>query len=152
VRQVALHRIKAAHVLPRRALRPENFNLEAYIGEGAFFYPVSGERIRLRALFDPGAAENLHETPLAADQKLTSLTRSSTRQLWKCLKTLALCDNVLSGGPFHQVPIKYAPTFQVIGNAWLARKSTIFVARFLRYPSSTFNSRDPEQPKLGRIA
>jgi len=71
VRQLALHRIEAAHLLPDKASRPKHFNLDEYIEEGAFSYPVTGKRIRFRALFGAGAAEHLYETPLAKDQKLT---------------------------------------------------------------------------------
>ncbi|PYU97204.1 MAG: hypothetical protein DMG08_00210 [Acidobacteria bacterium] len=59
VRQLALHRIEAAHLLPDKASRPKHFNLDEYIEEGAFSYPVTGKRIRFRALFGAGAAEHL---------------------------------------------------------------------------------------------
>ena len=71
VRQLVLHRIREATMIEEPAVRPKGFSLDAYIGEGAFGYPVSAAPIRLRVIFDEGAAMHLHETPLSKDQTLT---------------------------------------------------------------------------------
>ena len=72
VRQVVLHRVHRAEVLEAPAIVPEGFDLDRYIQEGEFSYPV-GEPIRLEAVFSHGAAFHLHDTPLSADQVLTEL-------------------------------------------------------------------------------
>jgi predicted DNA-binding transcriptional regulator YafY len=51
---------------------PAGFDLDCYIQEGEFAYPV-GEPIRLEAVFSRGAAFHLSETPLSADQRVTDL-------------------------------------------------------------------------------
>ncbi|MGA2261654.1 MAG: WYL domain-containing protein [Acidobacteriota bacterium] len=71
VRQLVLHRIREATMIEEPAVRPKGFSLDAYIGGGAFGYPVSAGPIRLRVIFDQGAAMHLHETPLSKDQTLT---------------------------------------------------------------------------------
>lgn len=71
VLQLALHRIKNAELLAKRALRPKRFDLDEYIRKGEFGYPLSEKPIRLRAIFDRGASLHLHETPLSLDQVLT---------------------------------------------------------------------------------
>jgi hypothetical protein len=67
-----LHRVQRAEVLEVSAVVPEGFDLDRYIQEGEFSYPV-GEPIRLEAVFSHGAAFHLHDTPLSADQVLTAL-------------------------------------------------------------------------------
>jgi predicted DNA-binding transcriptional regulator YafY len=72
VRQVVLHRVRRAEVLEAPAIVPEGFDLDQYIQEGEFSYPV-GEPMCLEAVFSHGAAFHLHDTPLGADQVLTEL-------------------------------------------------------------------------------
>ena len=72
IRQIVLHRVQRAEVLEAPAIVPEGFDLDRYIQEGEFSYPV-GEPIRLEAVFSHGAAFHLHDTPLSADQVLTEL-------------------------------------------------------------------------------
>jgi predicted DNA-binding transcriptional regulator YafY len=72
VRQVVLHRVHRAEVLEVPATVPAGFDLDRYIQEGEFAYPV-GAPIRLKAVFSHGAALHLHDTPLSADQVLTEL-------------------------------------------------------------------------------
>jgi predicted DNA-binding transcriptional regulator YafY len=72
VRQVVLHRVHHAQVLGAPALVPKGFDLDRYIQEGEFSYPV-GEPIHLEAVFSRGAHLHLHDTPLSADQVLTEL-------------------------------------------------------------------------------
>jgi predicted DNA-binding transcriptional regulator YafY len=69
--QLALHRIREAALLDEPVHRPKDFTLDGYIREGAFGYPVSEAPIRLRVLFEEGAALHLHETPLSTNQTLT---------------------------------------------------------------------------------
>lgn len=69
IRQLALHRLTRASLLEKRAKQPKGFDLDTYIESQAFDVP-SGKRIRLRALFESGAAFHLYETPLSTDQTL----------------------------------------------------------------------------------
>ena len=68
IRQLALHRVRAAVISDAHATRPEGFDLDTYIGSGAFEYPI-GDPIRLKAIFERGAATHLHETPVSEDQE-----------------------------------------------------------------------------------
>lgn len=70
VRQLALHRFSEARLTDARARRPRGFDLDDYIQQGAFGYPASDDRIRIRVLFDAGTAHHLYETPLSSDQAL----------------------------------------------------------------------------------
>jgi predicted DNA-binding transcriptional regulator YafY len=72
LRQVVLHRVHHAEVLDKPAIVPEGFDLDRYIQEGEFAYPV-GEPICLEAVFSRGAHLHLRDTPLSADQVLTAL-------------------------------------------------------------------------------
>ncbi len=72
IRQVVLHRVHHAEVLEGPAIVPEGFDLDRYIQEGEFAYPV-GEPMRLEAVFSYGAAFHLHDTPLSADQVIAEL-------------------------------------------------------------------------------
>jgi predicted DNA-binding transcriptional regulator YafY len=72
IRQIVLHRVQRAEVLEVSAVVPEGFDLDRYIQEGEFSYPV-GEPIHLEAVFSHGAAFHLYDTPLSADQVLTEL-------------------------------------------------------------------------------
>jgi predicted DNA-binding transcriptional regulator YafY len=72
LRQVALHRVQHAEVLAVPALVPAGFDLDRYIHEGEFSYPV-GEPIRLEAIFSHGAHLHLHDTPLSTDQVIVEL-------------------------------------------------------------------------------
>jgi predicted DNA-binding transcriptional regulator YafY len=72
IRQIGLHRVHRAEVLEAPAIVPEGFDLDRYIREGEFSYPV-GEPMRLEAVFSHGAGFHLHDTPLSADQVLTEL-------------------------------------------------------------------------------
>jgi len=69
VRQLAMHRIQRPALLEKRATRPAGFNLDRYIEQGEFQYPV-GPMIQLKAKFERGAAAHLYETPLSADQTI----------------------------------------------------------------------------------
>lgn len=67
--QLVLHRMHEVELLDDAAVQPDGFNLQAYIQANHFDYPEGG-RIRLKALFEPAAAQHLAETPLSDDQQL----------------------------------------------------------------------------------
>ncbi len=72
VRHLALHRMSSAELLDAPAKTPAGFDLERYIEEeGGFSYPLSSKPIKLRVLFNKGAAAHLYETPLTPKQRLT---------------------------------------------------------------------------------
>lgn len=74
IRQLAVHRISTAAPLDVDATNFPDFSLEKYVRkEAAFGYPESRKTIRLRALFDEGAAFHLSERKLSEDQKLKEL-------------------------------------------------------------------------------
>ncbi|WP_413674410.1 helix-turn-helix transcriptional regulator [Massilia cellulosiltytica] len=70
VRQLALHRMRSAIMLDEPCNRPEGFDLDAYIADGAFGYSESGDTIQLEARFTSDAAAHLFEYPLADDQRI----------------------------------------------------------------------------------
>ena len=67
IRQLALHRVKSAVMTDVAVTRPADFDLDRYIEEQEFHYPV-GQMIELKVKFDRRAAAHLFETPLSADQ------------------------------------------------------------------------------------
>jgi predicted DNA-binding transcriptional regulator YafY len=74
IRQLAVHRLTRARLLEKPAARPPNFDVDTYVEQGAFQYPV-GPSIRLRAVFSRDAAMHLHETPLSADQSINDVDK-----------------------------------------------------------------------------
>jgi len=71
IRQLALHRMSKPVLLDDPAKRPKHFDLRRYIEEEKqFAYPHTDRLIKLRALFDEGAAYHLYETPISTDQRL----------------------------------------------------------------------------------
>lgn len=71
VRQLALHRMAEAAASETPVIRPEGFDLRAYVeADEPFAYPLSRNRLRLKALFDEGAAYHLGERRLSSDQTL----------------------------------------------------------------------------------
>lgn len=71
LKQLLAHRMKSIKLLPDKpVIVPQGFKLQGYIDSGEFGYPLGG-MIKLKALFEKGAAPYLYETKLAADQKLT---------------------------------------------------------------------------------
>lgn len=71
VRTIALHRVQEAQVLYEPARSKPGFDIDAYIASGQFGV-IAGDPINLRASFTRAAGEHLFETPLCADQVLTS--------------------------------------------------------------------------------
>jgi predicted DNA-binding transcriptional regulator YafY len=78
VRQLVLHRIRKAQLLPQPARRIADFNLDEYIALGELGVAV-GAPISLEVLFEKHAAAHLSETPLAADQRITELAGERVR-------------------------------------------------------------------------
>ena len=71
-RHYALHRMSRARLSNKRADVIPHFDLAHYIEEKhEFSYPVSGKKIKLRALFSEDAAIHLTESKLSDDQKIT---------------------------------------------------------------------------------
>ena len=78
IRQLALHRVRCAVITQAHTTRPDGFDLDTYIGSGAFEYPV-GDTIHLKAVFERGAAAHLYETPLSADQVIKTVSQDRVR-------------------------------------------------------------------------
>ncbi len=73
VRQLVLHRIVSAELLPgRRAPRP-GFDLKAYIASGAFDVLLGDTPLAVVAHIDAAVHPTLQATPIAADQQLVAL-------------------------------------------------------------------------------
>ena len=72
IRQLALHRVVGATPIDKPIGKPEGFDLDRYIEQGEFQYPV-GPMIKLIAKFDRVAAVHLHETPLSDDQTIQEI-------------------------------------------------------------------------------
>lgn len=68
--QLALHRFQHVELLEDRASVPDGFDLDDYISQGEFEYPMSARFLRLRLRFDEDAAFHLNETPLSEDQTI----------------------------------------------------------------------------------
>jgi len=69
VRHLALHRFEHAELLEAPAVPPANFDLDAYLREGAFGLPY-GSPIRLRLRVSQSIADHLAEQPLSGDQRI----------------------------------------------------------------------------------
>lgn len=78
IRQLVLHRLRSASLLDTPATRSPEFDIDRYIESGEFQYPV-GPMIRLEAIFDPGAAAHLFETPLSRDQSIEHTANGRVR-------------------------------------------------------------------------
>lgn len=80
VRQLAMHRMKGARLLDEEATAVDGFNLRRYVcEESGFGYPESAKAIKLKALFNEGAAFHLTERKLSVDQTLKKTTGGSYR-------------------------------------------------------------------------
>jgi predicted DNA-binding transcriptional regulator YafY len=83
-RPYLLHRIESASMLDESCRRPKNFSLENYLASGSAQFG-SGELIVLKARVSPELRTLLLETPLAADQKIT--TRAGVHTLTATVRT-----------------------------------------------------------------
>lgn len=72
VRTIALHRVEQAEMLYEPSRRQPGFDIDVYIASGQFGV-IAGAPIQLRAIFSRIAGEHLHETPLVADQQLSTM-------------------------------------------------------------------------------
>ena len=72
IRQLALHRLVTAGRTDKAVTKPNGFDLDRYIEQGEFQYPV-GPMIELRAKFDRSVAAHLYETPLSENQTIEDL-------------------------------------------------------------------------------
>jgi len=71
-RQLALHRVVTATPTHKAVTKPDGFNLDQYINQGEFQYPV-GPMIQLKAKFARAVAAHLYETSLSKDQSIQEL-------------------------------------------------------------------------------
>ena len=70
-RHYVLHRMSRAVLLQQKTKPKANFDFARYVEqEKTFSYPVSGEKIKLHALFSEDAAFHLSESKLSEDQKI----------------------------------------------------------------------------------
>jgi predicted DNA-binding transcriptional regulator YafY len=72
IRQLAVHRVVSATATDKPVTKPDGFDLDRYIEQGEFQYPV-GPMIQLKARFTRPAAAHLYETPLSEDQAIEDL-------------------------------------------------------------------------------
>lgn len=80
-RQWALHRMSQASLSTMSVIEPEGFHLRDYIRqERAFEYPSLG-KVRLQLRVSAWLARQLEERPLAADQRLQSISDSDDQRL-----------------------------------------------------------------------
>jgi len=72
IKQLALHRFKAATIADEPANIRSDFSLTDYIENGQkLAYPIGSKDINLKLLFDKTVAEHLAETPLSENQTIT---------------------------------------------------------------------------------
>jgi len=72
IRQLALHRIVSAAPTEKPVTKSDGIDLDSYIEQGEFQYPV-GPIIQLKAKFVRDAAAHLYETALSEDQKIENI-------------------------------------------------------------------------------
>ena len=70
IKQLSLHRFRAAEITDEEHTVPDEFSLDEYIASGAFNYS-DGEQIDLRILLHPSLVRFVEELPLSKGQKLT---------------------------------------------------------------------------------
>ena len=66
-RQLVVHRVLSAKMTDKDVTKPAGFDLDKYIEQGEFQYPI-GPMIQLKVKFDRTAATHLYETRLSEDQ------------------------------------------------------------------------------------
>jgi predicted DNA-binding transcriptional regulator YafY len=124
VRQLALHRLVSATLTDKAVISADGFDLDRYIEQGEFQYPV-GPMIQLKAKFTREAAAHLHETPVSEDQTIEDLETEYV------LVTATVRDTAQLEWWLHG----FGPTAEVLEPAEL-RGRMIFTAAALskRYP------------------
>lgn len=75
IKQFALHRFQRAELSPTKVTIPLGFNLDDYISQGEFDYPVTNnqQEITLKIKISSFTRKHLVETPLSKDQFITEL-------------------------------------------------------------------------------
>lgn len=72
-RILAMHRIRSVDLTDHKALRPQDFDLDAYLESGAFGWGQQPGEIALKLRFKKEAGQHLRETRLATNQKVIEL-------------------------------------------------------------------------------
>ena len=103
IRQLALHRFISAENIDKKRKRPKGFSLSAYIDEGMMGFPLNKKPIQLVARFAEGAAPNVLEAPLTADQSTTTNEDGSVTVKARLVDTRVLRAWLLSFGPMVEV-------------------------------------------------
>jgi predicted DNA-binding transcriptional regulator YafY len=75
IKQLALHRFKNAELSERDVWMPNGFNLDDYIAQGEFDYPIDddAQSIKLKLKINVFIKKLLCETPLSINQKITEV-------------------------------------------------------------------------------
>jgi len=89
-RQLALHRMSQADLLDAEAKRPNGFDIDDYIAQGEFSYPVSNKTVRLVAAFDEITSRHFYETPVDPSQMLGNMQDGRIRLEVNVTDTAAL--------------------------------------------------------------
>lgn len=71
IKQLALHRFLNAELSERDVFVPNGFNLDDYIAQGEFDYPIETETIKLTLKINAFIKQLLSETPLSFNQTIT---------------------------------------------------------------------------------
>ena len=72
IRHYVMHRMSEPQLMDEPAETPQDFRLANHLGDdGPFAYPASGDKLKLRALFQAGAGAHLTESRLAPDHCAT---------------------------------------------------------------------------------
>jgi predicted DNA-binding transcriptional regulator YafY len=101
IKQLVLHRIRAAELLDDYPARPiKGFNLDIYIEEGEFGYPIdkNKKKIKLVADFDKRAALTFIERPLDLNQTVEEIDENIVRLTAKVFDTRELRTWLLGFG------------------------------------------------------
>jgi predicted DNA-binding transcriptional regulator YafY len=80
IKQFVFSRMRSATLLDESITRPKDFDLDSYIAQGEFGWPVeSPEKIDLIVDFNRGAAINIIEQPLERNQKIEEINAATVR-------------------------------------------------------------------------
>jgi predicted DNA-binding transcriptional regulator YafY len=72
VKLLAMHRFQSVEVMVEPVTKPNGFTLDKYLESGALGFAVTaGKMLKLKALFDRGAAAHLYESPLSESQTIS---------------------------------------------------------------------------------
>lgn len=81
IKQFALHRMSQVELLPDRATAVDGFDLDEYIRQHEFEYPINHQprEVELELLLNAKIAHHLRETPLSLDQTMGAETDGTVR-------------------------------------------------------------------------